>query len=526
MKTNRILLIFIVGILNCNNLLSQTTPVWATTYTGVFPVSIYENDMVTDKNGNAYVAGYIEDTAHSYTDLVTLKYNSSGVLQWMQQYDSVGYYSKIAVDDSGNVYIGGQNYLDLLTIKYNSLGVFQWTRSYPGVSSYDWVFDIITDDSSNVYITGISHGDKFTTVKYSSTGNLKWFALDGPAMGLDNSYITLDNKKNVYIAARGYDTAAAYTCNTIKYNSFGVKQWERIYSGNFSPGLALPRDIKYDAHGFIYVLAYTDNYSSGDGDFAVIKYDTLGNHIWTTTHSFTAYYDIPKAMDIDKSGNVYVTGNFYPTGGTIDTIVTIKLDMSGTLKWEKKYSSGLGNNDEASDIVVDSMANIYVTGVSPDAADRENFVTIKYDSLGNEIWIGKYGNMPSGNCMGNSIGVDMYGNVYVSGTSYDIDSTGISTIKYSNVTGIQENDHSTENTVSLYPNPATNQLTIEFKNQSQQNYLLEIKNMLGQTMYSETIKNALGKQSKNIDVSAFTNGIYFVSLRNEKESVSKKFIKE
>lgn len=56
--------------------------------------------------------------------------------------------------------------------------------------------------------------------------------------------------------------------------------------------------------------------------------------------------------------------------------------------------------------------------------------------------------------------------------------------------------------------------------------MLEIKNVLGQAVYSETILNVSGKQNKNIDISALSNGIYFVRMKNDKESISKKFIKE
>jgi hypothetical protein len=108
---------------------------------------------------------------------------------------------------------------------------------------------------------------------------------------------------------------------------------------------------------------------------------------------------------------------------------------------------------------------------------------------------------------------------------YLIDDVSITKIAECDTTlGIHDNRNSNL-LFRLFPNPASNQITIEFENQSPQNFLIEIQNTLGQTLYSETIKNAIGRQSKNIDASAFSNGIYFVRLRNEKESVSKKFIK-
>ncbi|NVO04285.1 MAG: SBBP repeat-containing protein [Bacteroidetes bacterium] len=512
MKKHQILLLVIGLVLICNNLFSQIIPEWATAYTSNYPINIYENDMVTDKTGNVYITGFTTDTT-DLVNLITLKYNSLGQLLWMQHYDSVGSFSKIAVDDSGNVYIGGQNYPNLLTIKYNSFGNLHWVKTYTG----NLVFDIITDDSSNVYITGYSNDNKFTTIKYNSLGNFKWVAQDGPAMGMSDSYITLDNNRNVYVTARGYDTTAATTCNTIKYNSSGEKQWERIYSGNFLPGLAAPMDMKYDANGFIYVLAVTTNNNDGDGDIAVIKYDTLGNHVWTSTKSFTNYYDVPKAMAIDISGNAYVTGNIYPTGGTVDTIVTMKFNTLGTFKWAKSYSLGFFNNDEASEITIDSLGNIYVVGRSSDASNRENFVTIKYDSLGNEIWVGRYKNSLNSSDYGNSIGLDNNGNVYISGRSYDLNSTAIVTVKYSSNVGIQEFSENSDNILNIYPNPFETNLTIEVQNELK-NAELIIYDLFGKEIYK---MNCINQQTINIKRNNLADGIYFFRLIENNQIIGK-----
>jgi hypothetical protein len=89
------------------------------------------------------------------------------------------------------------------------------------------------------------------------------------------------------------------------------------------------------------------------------------------------------------------------------------------------------------------------------------------------------------------------------------------------LTGVLERNQT--NSMRVFPNPASNQITIEFA--SPANTILEITNIFGQTMYAETIKGISGKQSKNIDLSAFSEGVYFVRLKNEKECVSAKFIK-
>jgi len=70
--------------------------------------------------------------------------------------------------------------------------------------------------------------------------------------------------------------------------------------------------------------------------------------------------------------------------------------------------------------------------------------------------------------------------------------------------------------ISIYPNPATNQLTIDngqFKIET-----LTIQNTLGETVFSKQNCNAL----ETIDVSSFAKGVYFVRINN----VNRKFIKK
>jgi hypothetical protein len=80
---------------------------------------------------------------------------------------------------------------------------------------------------------------------------------------------------------------------------------------------------------------------------------------------------------------------------------------------------------------VDDSGNVYVTGESLGMGAYVDFVTIKYDSLGNEVWIQKYHGQAEGWNAGRDVALDDSGNVYVAGyseggvTGYDF-----ATIKY------------------------------------------------------------------------------------------------
>ncbi len=83
----------------------------------------------------------------------------------------------ISLDDSGNVYVTGgsdssETLTDYATIKYNNSGIEQWVARYNGPrNELDFAQDITTDNLGNVYITGYSEGSgnnyDYTTIKYA-----------------------------------------------------------------------------------------------------------------------------------------------------------------------------------------------------------------------------------------------------------------------------------------------------------------------------------------------------------------------
>lgn len=97
---------------------------------------------------------------------------------------------------------------------------------------------------------------------------------------------------------------------------------------------------------------------------------------WAVRYDGSAQdWDTALAIAVDDSGNVYVTGASWGLGGNPD-YATIKYNSLGELIWVNSYSTSF--YDLGWDIIVDDSANILVTGGS---------VTIKYDSEGDSTWI-------------------------------------------------------------------------------------------------------------------------------------------
>ena len=79
-----------------------------------------------------------------------------------------------------------------------------------------------------------------------------------------------------------------------------------------------------------------------------------------------------------------------------------------------------------------------------------------------------------------------------------------------------------ELSMSIFPNPASEEVNLEIRGLSSENAILEIRDILGSVLYSEFISSSNGHTFKKIDLQKFSNGIYLVRLiDNEAEVVSR-----
>jgi hypothetical protein len=86
--------------------------------------------------------------------------------------------------------------------------------------------------------------------------------------------------------------------------------------------------------------------------------------------------------------------------------------------------------------------------------------------------------------------------------------------------GINEIDNN--NTISFYPNPANDFMTISLAAEPTESTTIYIINALGEIVLTE---NAMSSNT-TINTSNLTNGIYFIKVETKNDSAIKKFIKQ
>jgi uncharacterized delta-60 repeat protein len=368
---------------------------WEDTYAGSATGTDYGYALAVDQNGNAYVAGFGNGTNPATFDIFVLKYDADGNSVWTQRWTSPitnysAYAYSIAVDNQGNVFTTGfmsDGLTDgqFITLKFNSSGDLQWAMPYNGsTSSIDYANCIVVDSAGNSYITGWSGGDNnlydFTTIKYDSDGNQLWVRrYNGSANDNDYaSWLALDASGNVYVTGQSVETGSDNDITTIKYSPNGDMLWTKHYNGpgnGFDAGQA----IAVDTDGNAYV---TGNHTTTTGlECVTLKYSAAGDLSWTASFNGPdASGGVFISIALDDSANAYVSG-FVFSGGATD-FATVKYDTNGIEQWSQLYNGPGNSYDGTYAIAVDNNRNVVVAGYSTGNGTDYDYTTIKYSQSG------------------------------------------------------------------------------------------------------------------------------------------------
>jgi hypothetical protein len=185
-------------------------------------------------------------------------------------------------------------------------------------------------------------------------------------------------------------------------------EWVQRYnsSGNYDDYVT---DMAIDKSGNVYLTGYI-SVTSTNQDFVTIKYNTQGVEQWVRYYDGQDHReDKPVAIAVDDSGNVVVSGSSYSSNSSYDYL-TIKYNSLGDTNWVRRYNAGL----TVSAMDLDKEGNAYVTGIAF-GFSSEDILTVKYDGEGNLIWVRTYNGSANGYDVPLKLYVDNKSNVYIPG---------------------------------------------------------------------------------------------------------------
>lgn len=185
--------------------------------------------LAKDQYDNIYVTGAATNGTHY--DIKTVKFDDELNTVWSVTWDNVGLddqANSIGVDVDGYVYLTGYTKKanggsDFITIKYNSSGTVQWEKFYsaPDETKSATARKLDIDPFGHIFVTGdvysISNTD-FLTLAYDATGNIQfqeWFI--GIGNGNDIPMAVKAGVNNLFYVTGRVWTGTQYSYLTVKY---------------------------------------------------------------------------------------------------------------------------------------------------------------------------------------------------------------------------------------------------------------------------------------------------------------------
>jgi uncharacterized delta-60 repeat protein len=302
---------------------------------------------------------------------------------------------------------------------------YQWRLNgspIPNATNATWVLTNVTAQMSgdvSVIVSNLVGADTSLTVPLNVTRTVRQGMVDtynGSANNADSAQaVKVDAAGNAYVTGFAKENNQDLNYITIKYDASGHRLWRSVYNGSASKNDQADA-LAVDDAGNVYVTGTSEGNGTGL-DFATVKYDANGNQLWVARYNSPASRDDQaKAIAVDSQGNVYVTGSSQGNNSGLD-YVTIKYDTNGNQLWVSQYN-GPGNEDDAAQaLVLDAAGNIFVTGYSVGNGSGNDYATIKYDTNGSQLWVARYNGPANLEDDATQIAVTPDGGVCVTGQS-------------------------------------------------------------------------------------------------------------
>jgi len=407
---------------------------------------------------------------------------------------------------------------DIWIIKLNSSGDFQWGKCFGGSFNED-AYCIKQTSDNGFIVAGYTYSndgdvecqDHGWLLKLNSTGELEWqkcfeFGLNSVIQTSDGGYI-------VSMGSKLY-----------KLDNIGNMMWEHTYSGVIGSiiltsdgGIAFAGDINSPD-----TITFLDNYN-----FWIGKADAAGNLQWEQSYGGSKGDIACSIFESNDNGFIvagYTSSNDGDVTGFHDSLDywVIKIDILGNLQWQKCL--GGTDEDKALSVVQRFNGNYAVAGhssstdgdITAHIGNIFNYWIVELNTLGGLVWeksIGDANYAPS-------IIEASDGGLVVAGFSRSWDTGGNNGGDYDIIKFVGGMEQFIS--VNIFPNPSSGYLLIQAELGFGGEVQTEVKNILGQTIYSssEIVKERLYKKEMDMNI---PQGIYYVTVQTGQGVAVKKF---
>ena len=485
----------------------------------------YTKCVIPLSNGGYLICGYTTGFDASNYDIFLAKTDVGGNLLWFKRYGHSNLdvaYNVIETYDggfamAGTLLSGPLGSDDIVLIKTDSSGTIEWQKAY-GSFANDQGYDIRQTPQGDYLIAGfttntIGANYEAYVLKISSVGNVIWSEIFG---GANNEGVyTIDfaaNGNYVFGGKSEMNSNGQADYLLTEMDTVGNIIWMKNYGG---AGYEVAMQIRRTLDNGYILSGYSDSYISNlSYDLLAVKTDSSGNLIWAKDYHQTG---------VQYSGGVQQTedGNFYFTGctyvnGTYDVFL-LKTDSAGNTDWANTYQHGSTLPYNVFNIHESNHQYLCFGGYTTTSSNDDDALVVVSDLEGNTL------------CPATSATfVQIDANDLVESTPIYSSSTFCDTHEMN----FSENDYDPQWSLLCLPTAMN-----ELKDSTLSIFLIgdeiHIDNNFSHDKLSLTVFNTLGQEEKVesssliasvINLSDMMSGIYFVEVISSHQMVSKEVL--
>ena len=368
-------------------------------------------------------------------------------------------------------------------------------------------------DRSRLYIVSkviSGSNSNFLTRSIDTAGNVLWKKVFDANQNDVPVSLTFEGA-GIYVTGTTYDSSGYGRIVTLKYDTSGTMQWNRIAAKPFRSLNA----SNINSRGIVAVCG-NDSGSLGS-DIITILYSSNGDSIWQKTFSGIGN-DFASTVKVDFNFNVIVGGSSYRDSARGNDMCIIKYFQNGDSGWVN-YINGRGSgNDSLTGMSVDGFNCIFVTGRCPDLNGYDAFGSALINTIGFYHWTNfVQSNLFTGNNIPYAlVKFDGQNTFVVTGTTFGSNRNSYTSLCYLGVLdGIEVSSNLLPGNLDIttYPNPFNPTTTILFRLEEEQLVTLEIFDITGRSV-TTLVKGKVnrGIHEVRLDASMMTAGVYFARL--------------
>ncbi|MDP3462937.1 MAG: hypothetical protein Q8S18_09135 [Bacteroidales bacterium] len=311
---------------------------------------------------------------------------------WEKSFGSGTGYSVEQTTDSGFIAIGTGVKSDycVYLVKTDRYGDTLWTKHHKINTRELYCSGHQTTDGGYI-ITGAtkptdSFGNDVFLLKTDNNGDIMWSKEYGGNKD-DIGYSVQQTMDGGYIITGWTESFSLIReVYLIKTDSNGETMWTKTYGDDYEN---VGQTVQQTNDGGYFITGTTFIMSSGIGWVNLIRTDSIGDIVWTTT-----FDELDE--DFGQSGQQTNDGGFIITG-TTETyynnnwdVLLMKVSASGEIDWVRIY--GDENHEERGNCVQQTIDGGYIiTGSKKTNNNSKDVYLMKTDSYGDTLWTRTYG---------------------------------------------------------------------------------------------------------------------------------------